>query len=143
MKRSVSDKMLSQRQKKTPTEGASGKNRLLITVNVLGSAGPIRFVGKEDDVVSAVIDTALKLYTREGRLPVLDSDVNNFLLYPANAGSDALSPTQSIGSCGVRNFVLCKKQRPLEMTETRPGMVARKGNGKWKTWLNKSFSFKF
>uniref|UniRef100_A0A5B6YRN1 DUF7054 domain-containing protein n=1 Tax=Davidia involucrata TaxID=16924 RepID=A0A5B6YRN1_DAVIN len=91
MNRSVSEKTLSQKQKKKNNENQNvKKNRFLITVNVLGSAGPIRFVVNEDDSVSGVIDTALKLYAREGRLPILGSDVNNFLLYPANAGLDGI-----------------------------------------------------
>ncbi|CAN1152112.1 hypothetical protein LINPERHAP2_LOCUS18537 [Linum perenne] len=43
-----------------------GGNRLLISVTVLGSAGPIRFVVREEALVAAVIDTALKSYAREG-----------------------------------------------------------------------------
>ena len=64
------------------------KQRLLITVNVLGSAGPMRFVVKEDEQVASVIDTALRSYAREGRLPVMGTDATHFLLYCANAGSD-------------------------------------------------------
>lgn len=63
------------------------KNRFLITINILGSTGPIKFVVNEDDLVAAVIETALKTYAREGRLPALGLDVNNFSLYPANEGS--------------------------------------------------------
>ncbi|KAJ4706920.1 Senescence-associated protein [Melia azedarach] len=117
------------------------KNRFLITVNVLGSAGPIRFLVNEDDLVSSVIDTALKTFAREGRLPVLGFDVHNFLLYCANGGSDALNPSEAIGSCGGRNFLLCKKQLQPQMTEGRAKMITQKGSG-WKAWLNKSLSFK-
>ncbi|XP_059644289.1 uncharacterized protein At4g22758-like [Cornus florida] len=139
MKGSVSEKMLSQKLKKKSNENQNvKKNRFLITVNVLGSAGPIRFVVNEGDNVSGVIDTALKLYAREGRLPVLGSDVNNFLLYPANAGIDALKPAELIGSSGARNFVMCKKQSHPQMTEARSDMIARKGGGSWRAW----FSFK-
>ncbi|CAK9150623.1 unnamed protein product [Ilex paraguariensis] len=136
--------MLSQKQQKKNNENQKAKNsRFLITVNVLGSAGPIRFVVNEDGNVGGVIDSALKLYARERRLPVLGSDANSFLLYPANAGSDALSPSESIGSGGGRNFVLCKKQSQPHMTESRSDLVnARKRNSGWKAWLNKSFSFK-
>ncbi|KAL7221636.1 hypothetical protein ACSBR1_023567 [Camellia fascicularis] len=144
MNRSVSEKMLAQKEKKKNTESQSvKKNRFLITVNVLGSAGPIRFVVNEEDNVSVVIDTALKLYAREGRLPVLGCDVNTFLLYPANAGSDALNPSELIGSSGGRNVVMCKKQTQPQMTENRSEMISRKGgSNSWKAWLNKSFSFK-
>ncbi|RVX12543.1 hypothetical protein CK203_011574 [Vitis vinifera] len=86
--------MLLYKQKKNQSAGKA--NRLLISINVLGSAGPIRFVVSEDELVAAVIDTALKSYAREGRLPILGSDLNNFLLYCSNAGSDALSPWETI-----------------------------------------------
>ncbi|KAL6325896.1 hypothetical protein AAG906_038386 [Vitis piasezkii] len=132
--RKMSQKMLRRRQKKKSFEeqNVNGtNNRFLISVNVLGSAGPIRFVVNEGDLIAAVIDTALKSYARQGRLPHLGSDINQFLL-----------PWELIGSCGGRNFVLCKKQIEPQMRETRPEMLGRKGSGSWKTWLNKSFNFK-
>ncbi|XP_062152901.1 uncharacterized protein At4g22758-like [Alnus glutinosa] len=134
-----------QKQKKN-SDGQNVKprvksNRFLITVNVLGSAGPLRFVVNETDLVAGVIDTALKSYAREGRLPVLGSDVNGFVLYCADAGFNALNPWESIGSHGGRNFVLCKKQGQPQMTEGRPAeMIAQKRSGSWKAWLNKPFS---
>ncbi|KAG1334700.1 hypothetical protein COCNU_03G008190 [Cocos nucifera] len=115
--------------------GAS--NRFLITVTVLGSSGPIRFLVNEGEVVATVISTALKSYAREGRLPVLGSDFNNFLLY---SGSDALSPWESIDSRGTRNFVLCKKEGVVD--EPASQVLGRKGSGSWRTWLNKSLSFR-
>ncbi|XP_034700894.1 uncharacterized protein At4g22758-like [Vitis riparia] len=135
--------MLLYKQKKNQSAGKA--NRLLISINVLGSAGPIRFVVSEDELVAAVIDTALKSYAREGRLPILGSDLNNFLLYCSNAGSDALSPWETIGSNGARNFMLCKKPQPQNTTEVgvegRAGMP-RKGSGSWKAWINKSLNLK-
>ena len=62
-------------------------NRLLITVNVVGSSGPLRFLVNEDDKVSNVIDLSLKLYARGGRLPILGSDIKDFMLYASDAGS--------------------------------------------------------
>ncbi|KAJ8761353.1 hypothetical protein K2173_001409 [Erythroxylum novogranatense] len=99
--------MMFQKQKK---QGTEKRNRFLITVNVVGSAGPLRFVVKEDDPVAGVIESALKAYARGGRIPVLGSDVKNFMLYCANGTSEDLSPQEAIGSRGARNFVLCKKQ---------------------------------
>jgi len=136
-----SEKVLKQKKKESNESESVRKKRFLVTVNVLGSAGPIRFVVNEGDNVSGVIDTALKLYARAGRLPVLGSDVNNFLLYPANAGMDALKASEMIGSSGARNFVMCKKQseKHPQMTEARSDMISRKGGGiKWRAW----FSFK-
>ncbi|GAV76716.1 hypothetical protein CFOL_v3_20189 [Cephalotus follicularis] len=136
----VNDKIISQIRKKKYNNDKK-KCRCLISINVFGSAGPIRFVVNEDDVAAAVIDTALKSYAREGRLPVLGFDANNFILYCANASSDALSPEEKIGSRKGRNFVLCKKQLQPQMTEGRSEIVAHKGKG-WKAWLNKSFKLK-
>lgn len=136
--------MVSYKQKKN--QESSKGNRFLIIVNVLGSAGPIRFVVNEKDLVASIIDTALKSYAREGRLPVLGSDLHNFLLYCPNSGSDsdALSPWETIGSRGCRNFVLCKK-KAVAVTDdgTGPAAITRKGgSGSWKAWINKSLNFK-
>ena len=49
--------MLLYKQKKN--QNANGR-RFLISINVLGSAGPIRFVVNEEELVAAVIDTTLK-----------------------------------------------------------------------------------
>ncbi|CAN1312715.1 hypothetical protein LINPERPRIM_LOCUS28729 [Linum perenne] len=122
-----------------------GGNRLLISVTVLGSAGPIRFVVREEALVAAVIDTALKSYAREGRLPVLGSDLKDFFLYCPSSGSGALSPWESIGSAGCRNFMLCKKTAEMKKREEgvrSSGLVGHKRRGSWKTWINKSFSRK-
>lgn len=136
--------MLLSKQRKA--NNAKAGNRILITVNVLGSAGPMRFVVNEEELVANVIDLALKSYAREGRLPVLGSNLNNFLLYCPGAGSDALSPWETIGAHGARNFLLCKKPQPQESkdTETQAGAegVQRKGSGSWKTWINKTLSLK-
>nr|AFK49206.1 unknown [Medicago truncatula] len=96
--------------KQKKNQNAKDARKLLININVLGSAGPIRFVVSEGDLVATVIDTALKSYAREGRLPILGKDVTSFALYCQHVGSDALSPLDTIGSHGgARNFMLCKK----------------------------------
>lgn len=133
--------MLLNKQRKThPAKG----NRLLITITVLGSAGPLRFLVNEEDLVAAVIDTALKSYAREGRLPILGTNLNDFLLYVPYAGSDALSPWETIGSQGTRNFMLCKKPQTekVAVDEKSNPTLARKGSGGWKAWINRSFNLK-
>ncbi|XWS69349.1 hypothetical protein CRYUN_Cryun04dG0171700 [Craigia yunnanensis] len=133
--------MILYKQKKN--QGPKG-NRLLISITVLGSAGPIRFVVNEEELVAAVIDTALKSYAREGRLPVLGSDLSELLLYCPSAGSDALSPWETIGSQGARNFMLCKKPRTENMEDDGRSTeaITRKGSGNWKAWINKSLNLK-
>ena len=91
--KNVAEKIV--RSKKNNDEGLVPKknkdkvlDRFLITINIMGSAGPIRFVVKEKELVSNVIDIALKSYAREGRLPVLGFDCSNFILYCANATFD-------------------------------------------------------
>eukprot|EP00252_Welwitschia_mirabilis_P004131 TRINITY_DN14336_c0_g1_i2.p1 TRINITY_DN14336_c0_g1~~TRINITY_DN14336_c0_g1_i2.p1 ORF type:complete len:224 (-),score=43.54 TRINITY_DN14336_c0_g1_i2:225-896(-) len=86
-------------------------NRLLVTVNVLGSAGPLRFLASSDDTVQKIIEVVLKSYAREGRLPVLGQNIKQFELYCANGGYEALDPSVNVGSLGTRNFLLCKKQQ--------------------------------
>lgn len=132
--------MLLQKQRKNNAGAKPG--RFLITINVVGSSGPIRFVVNEDDVVAGIIDTALKSYAREGRLPLLGSDANNFLLYCANSESDALSPWEPIGGSRGRNFVLCKKQIQPQMSKGGTEMISDKRSASWKAWLNKSLNFK-
>ncbi|XP_020215438.1 uncharacterized protein At4g22758 isoform X1 [Cajanus cajan] len=147
-KKSGFEKMVLQKNKSkgknwSEEQKTRSSNRFLVTINIMGSAGPIRFVVNEKELVSGVIDTALKSYAREGRLPVLGFDAANFHLYLANAGFDALSPLEPIGSFGARNFVLCKKQVYSSNTGSQSELVSQKSNGGgWKAWLNKSFGLK-
>ncbi|KAE9601068.1 hypothetical protein Lalb_Chr13g0293831 [Lupinus albus] len=119
--------------------------RFLISINVLGSAGPIRFVVNETELVTKVIETTLKLYAREGRLPILGNDINGFLLFCTHFGSDALSPWDAIGSHGARNFTLCKKSQtstPTSTNENETSSLSRRGSGNLRAWLNKSLKLK-
>ncbi|ESQ47291.1 hypothetical protein EUTSA_v10027994mg [Eutrema salsugineum] len=111
------------------------KKKLLVNVKVLGSVGPIRFLANEDDKVSSVINTALKTYARQGRIPVLGFDVDNFIFYSINGGFNTLNPHEKIGSMDVTNFLLCKKERrPMEKVQGRRESKARAGHG-WKSRL--------
>ncbi|KAI6677157.1 hypothetical protein NL676_037953 [Syzygium grande] len=131
------------KQQRKSQGGKGNVSRLLISINVMGSPGPIRFVVSEDELVGSVIDKALRSYARQGRLPVLGSDPGDFLLYRANAESDALSPWETIGSQGARNFLLWKKQKAEEVSKgSPPAAIGRKGSGSWKAWINKSLNLK-
>ncbi|GAB4828751.1 hypothetical protein Ancab_018420 [Ancistrocladus abbreviatus] len=123
-------------------------NRVLITINVLGSAGPMRFIVNEHELVAAVIDMVLKSYARGGRLPVLGSNLDDFLLYCPSAGSDALSPWETIGARGGRTFLLCRKPQDAKSAGDEKSATATaakkgfKGTGSFKAWLNRSISLK-
>ncbi|KAI4385877.1 hypothetical protein MLD38_003865 [Melastoma candidum] len=130
--------LLNKQRKGAGAQGEKGGIRFLISVTVLGSAGPIRLVVKEEQLVGSVIDTVLKSYAREGRLPVLGSNLDEFMLYSLNHGSDALNPWETIGTNGARNFLLCKKQKMDTPASDRNSTMERKAS--WKAWLNKSFN---
>ncbi|GAA0165074.1 hypothetical protein Leryth_007719 [Lithospermum erythrorhizon] len=131
--------MLLYKQKKN--QGNKGGNRLLITVTVLGSPGPLRFVVKEEELVESVVDMVLKSYHKEGRVPVLGSDLNSFVLYSPNNNIEALRPLDTIGSFGVRNFSLCKKPQKA-IDDGKSPVMSRKTSSSWKSWLNKSLNLK-
>ncbi|ESW25394.1 hypothetical protein PHAVU_003G031800 [Phaseolus vulgaris] len=121
--------------------------RFLISINVLGSAGPIRFLVNEEDHVAAVIETALKSYAREGRLPLLGTDNAGFSLYCPHLGPDALRPWDTIGSHGARNFTLCRKAANADEAAVDDGSgptaaLPRRGSGTWRSWFNKSLNLK-
>ncbi|KAL3631399.1 hypothetical protein CASFOL_024383 [Castilleja foliolosa] len=128
--------MLLYKQKKNQ---ALKGNRFLISITVLGSPGPIRFVVNEDELVAAVINRSLKAYAREGRLPVLGSELNNFMLYSPFAGTEALLPWNTIGSFGVRNFVLCKKPQSEKSIDDEKALTRHRA-GSWRSWFNKSLN---
>lgn len=114
-------------------------DRLLVTINVLGSAGPLRFLVKCDDPVQKVIETALKSYAREGRLPLLGNNTKQFELHCANSGyGRALDPSQIIGALATRNFLLCKKnESKLEQEEKKDSSSSPpRHNQKTNLWKN-------
>ncbi|EMS64867.1 hypothetical protein TRIUR3_17055 [Triticum urartu] len=136
---------------KAAAAGVAGRARVLVTVTVLGSAGPLRFLVDEGESVNGLIRAALRCYAREGRMPLLGSDAANFLLYTANGRSDALKADERISFNGCRSFMLWQKtvadnngSEPVVATtvNSSPG---RKGISGWKFGLNKillNFSFK-
>ncbi|KHN12462.1 hypothetical protein glysoja_018592 [Glycine soja] len=147
--------MLMSKQKKSQIQNAK---RLLISINVLGSAGPIRFVVNEEELVAAVIDTArggfpswettppVSRFTAPILDPMLRSPetYNSFSTFWVNLYGVALSPWDRIGSHGVRNFMLCKKPEGVADADGDASGISRssRGIGSWKAWFNKSLNLK-
>lgn len=138
---------------KAAAAGVAGRARVLVTVTVLGSAGPLRFLVDEGESVSGLVRAALRCYAREGRMPLLGADATNFLLYTANGRSDALKADERISFNGCRSFMLWQKtprdavvNGPEAALETAANSSpGRKASGGWKLGLNKillNFSFK-
>lgn len=69
---------------KMTNNNINNTNRILISINIVGSSGPLTFVVNENDVVCDVIKKALKFYTRQKRLPALKSDVSDYVLRCSN-----------------------------------------------------------
>ncbi|CAN6445470.1 unnamed protein product [Victoria cruziana] len=101
-------------------------NRLLVMIYVMGSAGPLKIVVKEEDTVGEVVAVALKLYAREGRLPALGCKASKFELHCSHSGSGALDESKRIGACGSRNFLMCKKSQENNVDDPRDGRKLRK-----------------
>ncbi|KAJ7549520.1 hypothetical protein O6H91_07G057200 [Diphasiastrum complanatum] len=98
----------------------SGKaNKLLLTVNVLGNPGPLRFLVYSHDTVKRVIQLALKAYASEGRVPVLGINYKTVELCCANNDFEALGLNQPAGRLGTRNFLLHKKKQETGNTQER------------------------
>lgn len=68
--------MLPKQKKNQASQG----NRILISVTVSGSAGPIRLVVNTEELVATVIDSILRSYARAGRLPILGTNTDKFYL---------------------------------------------------------------
>ena len=61
-------------------------------------------------------------------------------------GVAALSPWDTIGSHGARNFMLCKKPQAStgvpDADASGTTTLSRRGSGSWKAWFNKSLNLK-
>ncbi|KAF1891270.1 hypothetical protein Lal_00001413 [Lupinus albus] len=100
--------------------------KFLITINIVGSTGPLRFLVNERDHISRVIGSALKHYAREERLPVLGFDASNFLLCRVDAEFDGkfLTLLQNIYSL----FIFLMKFRdnhPEPCPQVRPAPIKK------------------
>ncbi|XP_058754712.1 uncharacterized protein LOC131627868 [Vicia villosa] len=123
---------------KMTNNNINNTNRILISINIVGSSGPLTIVVNENDVVCDVINKALKFYARQKRLPALKSDASDYILHCSNDVSNALNPSEPIGSFRTRKFVLSENQESSTKTEEAG---SKERNGSWKSFSFKKFCF--
>ncbi|KAL0431408.1 UNVERIFIED_CONTAM: hypothetical protein Sradi_0766800 [Sesamum radiatum] len=142
--RNTSDKTLLRKlkKKKGDDDKNSKENRFLITINVFGSAGPIRFVVNEDETAQGYQQNPFSQFTSSnaGGLVILEVPFLHEMMFSVLLFA-VLKLSEVIGSRGVRNFVLCRNQSKPHMTEARSQLINRKGS-RWRAWFQKSLTFK-
>ncbi|KAJ7548372.1 hypothetical protein O6H91_07G009300 [Diphasiastrum complanatum] len=99
--------------------------KVLVTVTVLGSIGGLKMLVAADATVVHLIESALCVYAREGRLPVLGFNLKAFELYLSPYSPQALPSQQSIKELGTRNFVLCPAKLPELQSEPKMSRDSR------------------
>ncbi|KAL8193640.1 hypothetical protein R6Q57_026775 [Mikania cordata] len=95
-----------------PTELMPPKlTKLLLNVTVRGSLGPVQVLISPESTVNDLIADALRLYSKEGRRPILPSlDPPGFGLHYSQFSLESLDPHEKLIELGSRNFFLCPKQ---------------------------------
>eukprot|EP01018_Ginkgo_biloba_P018264 Gb_36682 [translate_table: standard] len=82
------------------------EDRILVSITVEGSTGPIKAIVKKGATVNDVIKLTIDKYAREGRYPVLDSNTDMFELHVSNFSMESLNRTDRVGELSTRTFFL-------------------------------------
>ncbi|XP_021736016.1 uncharacterized protein At4g22758-like [Chenopodium quinoa] len=85
--------------------------KVLITVTVEGSPGPIRTLIKLGTSVEDTIKLVVQKYGEEGRTPRLDKDSVSFDLHVSYFSLQCLERSDAIGDAGSRTFYLRKNDK--------------------------------
>lgn len=85
--------------------------KVLITVTVEGSPGPIRTLVKLGTSVEETIKLVVQKYGEEGRTPRLHKDSVSFDLYVSYFSLESLDRSDAIGDVGSRTFYLRKNDK--------------------------------
>lgn len=85
--------------------------KVVITVTVEGSPGPIRTLVKLGTSVEETIKLVVRKYGEEGRTPYLDKEASSFDLHVSYFSLQSLDRTDAIGDAGSRSFYLRKSEK--------------------------------
>ncbi|KAJ7294788.1 hypothetical protein O6H91_Y232400 [Diphasiastrum complanatum] len=116
-------------------------NKVLVTVTVLGTIGPLRMLLEGDTAVNNVIKATLDEYAREGRLPFIGFDCTRFELHLSQFSLQAIPRHACIKDLGTRSFVLCAsncKRVPFQIPRTPCSFQVTRPW--WSVLVNVSFS---
>jgi len=87
--------------------------KLLLKVTVLGSLGPVQILLKPESTVGDLVDAAVRQYVKEGRRPILPSNVaSDFDLHYSQFSLESLCREEKLVKLGSRNFFMCPRNTP-------------------------------
>ncbi|CAI8592915.1 unnamed protein product [Vicia faba] len=87
--------------------------KLLLKVTVLGSLGPVQMLLKPESTVGDLVDAAVRQYVKEGRRPILPSNVaSDFDLHYSQFSLESLCREEKLVKLGSRNFFMCPRNTP-------------------------------
>ncbi|KAJ3679866.1 hypothetical protein LUZ60_016144 [Juncus effusus] len=90
-------------------DSSEGKNKVVMSVTVEGSVGPIKALIRLGASVEETIENVLERYELEGRSPKLDPvDASSFQLHHSHFSLQSLNKSDKIGEVGGRSFYLRK-----------------------------------
>ncbi|XP_010433756.1 PREDICTED: uncharacterized protein At4g22758-like [Camelina sativa] len=92
--------------------------KVMISVSVEGSPGPVRTLVKLSCNVEEVIKMVVEKYGKEGRTPKLDRDLT-FELHQSHFSIQCLEKTEVIGEIGSRSFYMRKREPENRITVRR------------------------
>jgi len=102
----------------TPMEGrppAARLTKLLLNVTIQGSLGPVQVVTSPESTVGDLVATAVKIYAKECRRPILPTtDPAMFDLHYSQFSLESLDREEKLMVLGSRNFFLCNKRTALD-----------------------------
>ncbi|XP_076957558.1 uncharacterized protein At4g22758-like [Bidens hawaiensis] len=98
--------------------------KLLLNVTIQRSLGPFQVLISPESTVKDLIAESLRLYSKEGRRPILPSlDPSRYGLHYSQFSLESLDPDEKLIKLGSRNFFLCPKQTATDSDEV--GRVGR------------------
>jgi len=101
--------------------------KLLLNVTIQGSLGPVQVVMTPESMVSDLIATALRLYSKEGRRPILlTTDSSMFDLHYSQFSFESLDREENLMALGSRNFFLCPRRPAVDGGATAPSSSCSK-----------------